>query len=113
MNDRDIDIIRHILQHCSDIYDAMSRFGKERASFNTDLQYEHAVAFSVFQIGELVGHLSDEIKAEYDEMPWQQIKAMRNVIVHHYGGIDKDILWETVTKDIPEMEQYCMTIIND
>lgn len=33
MNDRDIDIIRHILQHCSDIYDAMSRFGKERASY--------------------------------------------------------------------------------
>jgi transposase-like protein len=42
----------------------------------------------VLQIGELVGHLSDDITARYAEMPWKQIKGMRNIAAHGYENFD-------------------------
>jgi len=40
-------------------------------------------------------------------VPWKQIKGMRNVIVHHYGNVDIEELWHTITEDIPSLRQYC------
>lgn len=35
-------------------------------------------AFSLAQIGELAGHVSDELREQHGEIPWKQIKGMRN-----------------------------------
>lgn len=43
-------------------------------------------------------------------MPWNQIKALRNVVAHNYGKIDKEILWETILNDIPKLWDYCSKI---
>ena len=46
-------------------------------------------------------------------MPWNQIKALRNVVAHNYGKIDKETLWETLLGDIPELNDYCCQIIKE
>ena len=44
----------------------------------------------ILQIGELVVFLSDELKMQYDEMPWHDIKSMRNIAAHQYHKFDID-----------------------
>ena len=51
------------------------------------------------------------IRAVHTEMLWKDIKQMRNVVAHRYGAFDFDILWETVTDDIPVLKEFCERII--
>ena len=42
----------------------------------------------ILQIGELAGKLSDDFRHEHNQIPWQQIKATRNIVAHSYGSVD-------------------------
>ncbi|MDR1925183.1 MAG: DUF86 domain-containing protein, partial [Planctomycetaceae bacterium] len=59
------------------------------------------------QIGELVTHLTDDFKAKNNSIPWQEIKAMRNVAAHHYAEFSLIVLWETITDDVPKLRNQC------
>ena len=56
---------------------------------------------------ELCGNLSEEFRGENPEMPWHEIKAMRNVVAHKYGSINIEATWETIESDIPELKVFC------
>ncbi|MCD7820452.1 MAG: DUF86 domain-containing protein [Lachnospiraceae bacterium] len=93
-------------------FGSMDVFGKEYSVFSENTIYQNAVALCVLQIGELTTHLTDEMKKTYTKMPWNQIKALRNIVAHNYGKIDREILLETLIQDIPELQIYCREIIN-
>ena len=65
----------------------------------------------ILQIGELSSHLSEDFKAMYSDMPWQDIKRMRNIAAHRYGSFDVEVLWDTIVNDIPSLHDYCLEII--
>ena len=75
--------------------------------------YQNAVALCLLQIGELVGHLSDEFKASRPQIPWRQIKALRNIIAHNYASIDAETAWEIVETDIPVIRDFCTDELYD
>lgn len=52
-------------------------------------------------IGEAAARLSPELRAKYPDVPWMDIISMRNVVVHHYFGIDWREVWRTVIEDLP------------
>lgn len=53
-------------------------------------------------------HLSDEYKLHTaDKIPWHQVQGLCNVVAHEYGKIDTDLLWETITEDIPRLRDFC------
>ena len=108
---RDCSIIKHMLQYCERINEAVGFFGKEYEVFKENNIYKDAVALSILQIGELSGVLTDEFKGKYNKMPWRQIKALRNIVAHRYGTIDPEVIWEIVNDDIPELEKYCKMIL--
>jgi uncharacterized protein with HEPN domain len=110
-SDRNTDILRHIINYCSDISEAIQRFGEDYAVFSHDSVYKNATALCVLQIGELTTHLTDDFKQTYTEIPWVQIKALRNIVAHNYGKIDDESLWETITGDIPTLKDYCVKIM--
>ena len=59
-------------------------------------------AFLEFEIiGEAVGKLSEQLKGEYPEIPWQDIKDFRNLLAHEYFGVDLEIVWNTIHNDLP------------
>ncbi len=60
-----------------------------------------SVLFRLIQISETSAKLSDAFKTEHNDIPWQAIKGMRNKIVHEYGEVKLDIVYDTVSKDIP------------
>jgi uncharacterized protein with HEPN domain len=108
---RNADVLRHIISYCNDIQEAVQRFGEDYEVFKRDSVYKNATALCVLQIGELTTHLTDDFKQTYTGIPWTQIKALRNLIAHNYGKIDDESLWETITNDIPKLKDYCSTII--
>lgn len=109
-SNRNADILRHIVDYCNEINNTIERFGNNYETFSKDSVYQNAVALCVLQIGELTTHFTEEFKNTYNEMPWNQIKALRNVVAHNYGKIDKEILWETILNDIPKLQDYCSRI---
>lgn len=109
---RDREILRHMLKYCDQIDTAIARFGGWD-SFETDIVYQNAVAMCLLQIGELSGHLSDDFKSNHSQLPWRQIKALRNIIAHNYGSIDAETAWEIVESDIPEMRAFCSSVLSE
>ena len=76
---------------------------------NEDL--EEVVCFNILQIGELVSKLSDEFVFKHKNIPWYNIKGMRNRIVHGYSTINLEIVWETAKKYIPILCNDCVEIL--
>lgn len=100
--------LEKIAEYCNQIGRTADRYGKDKVSFEKDIDYQQSVSFSILQIGELVSGLSEEYRSlTKNDMPWHKIKALRNVVVHGYGDIDYDLLWDTVITDIPKLEQFC------
>lgn len=62
--------------------------------------------FRMIQISENAKRLSEEYKENRDNLPWNELTGLRNSIVHDYGNVDLNIVFETLKYDIPElMEQ--------
>lgn len=109
MNERDAEVLRSILKYCGQIDDADREFESNKEAFVKSSVYRNAVAMCVLQIGELAKHLSDGYKLHTaDEIPWNQVQGLRNVVAHEYGKIDVDLLWETITEDIPQLREFCL-----
>ena len=109
--ERDLSILRHIVDYCDQISMAVNHFGNDYTVFSGNQIYRNSVSLCILQIGELVGILSDKFKSEYSAMPWRQIKLMRNIVAHRYGMIDNEITWDVVQNDIPALKSYCESII--
>jgi uncharacterized protein with HEPN domain len=59
----------------------------------------------------LGSRVSEETRAKYPQVPWLDMITMRNHLIHVYYDIDLDIVWDTVTKDIPSLITYLERII--
>lgn len=64
-------------------------------------------------IGEAAANLSSEIRDQYPDMPWSDIIAMRNVLVHQYFGIDLQEIWDTVDTDLPVLKSQVQGILRE
>ncbi|MDR3364968.1 MAG: DUF86 domain-containing protein [Clostridiales Family XIII bacterium] len=106
-NDRNITILKKIAKYCDRINAAKERFGASLEALSNDEIYMNATAMCILQIGELTTHLSVEFRKQYNAMPWQQIKDMRNIAAHHYGEFSAARLWATMETEIDPLRDYC------
>ena len=111
MKHRDKIILEKIIDYCNKIDKTLIRFDCSIQKFAEDDVFYSASCMYVLQIGELVGKLSDECKAEYNAMPWQSIKDMRNIVAHAYGELELETTWNTLNESVPELKKYCEMIL--
>jgi uncharacterized protein with HEPN domain len=65
-------------------------------------------------IGEAANQVSLDLKERHPAIPWEKMVGMRNRLIHGYFDINLDILWDTVSKDLPPLiEQIQQIIPND
>jgi len=107
MNNRDADVLKHILRYCDEIVEANTMFSNSLESLKSSSIYKNAAAMCILQIGELVNQLSDDFKETRTEMPWRDMKRMRDIAAHQYNKFDLETLWETISEDIPDLKNYC------
>ena len=110
MRERDRRILRHIVDYC----DRLGRYTGDidYHFFQGSDMLQDACSLCILQIGELVYNLTDEFKETYSGVPWRQIRAMRNIVAHHYGVIDAETVWDTLEDDIPELRKYCQNVLD-
>jgi uncharacterized protein with HEPN domain len=60
---------------------------------------------------EASSRITEELRLAHSQVPWGVIRAMRNVLVHFYFGIDVDEVWRTVEKDLPILKSQVSTIL--
>lgn len=95
-----------MLTWCEQIEEAHTRFGQSEKAFIEDSLYRNSTSMCLFQICELAGHLSDEFRNTENEMPWPQIRGMRNLFAHNNGGMDTKAIWQTLRDDIPKIKCF-------
>lgn len=110
-NKKDMNIISHILEYCIEIEETVDYFGDSFERFNTDKIYRNAATMCILQIGELAGKLTPEFTKTNYEIPWRNIKAMRNIVAHAYGSISIPDVWDTIKNDLPVLKAYCTKIL--
>ncbi len=54
-------------------------------------------------IGEASRHVPEELEERWPDVPWYEMRGMRNVVVHEYFGVSREILWGTVRNDLPPL----------
>lgn len=108
MNRGDWQRLLHIRTHCRDIRGFVEQFGKDQDVFTSDRACFNAVSMAILQIGELANGLSESFREMTKErIPWGMIREMRNWLAHAYGEMDEGVLWETATRDIPALLDFC------
>ena len=73
-------------------------------AFAKDTQLVDACVFNLSQIGELVGKLEAVFMQENPDVPWRQMRGLRNKIVHDYEGVNLILVWEIISVDLPELK---------
>ncbi|GAB4388003.1 MAG: DUF86 domain-containing protein [Thermodesulfovibrionales bacterium] len=77
--------------------------GMTYREFTADKKTINAVVRSIEIIGEASGHVPKHIRDKAPDMPWAEMKGMRNGIAHEYFGVDNKIVWDTVKHDLPRL----------
>lgn len=62
-----------------------------------------SMLFRMIQISENAKRLSEDYKISKDNIPWEAILGLRNRIVHDYGNVDLNIVYDTLKEDIPNL----------
>ena len=112
MQSPDLQRIAHIRDYCIEIGETIARYGESLEIFTADTDYQKSISFSILQIGELSGKLSDEFRNRTaDDVPWAAIKGMRNFFAHNYGSMSREVIWKTAIEDIPPLLAFCEKVL--
>lgn len=96
------------LQHMLDAVLEIIEFtqGKKRQDLDSDRKLKHALVRLLEIIGEVAGGMSQNLRDESPEIPWTEMIGMRNRLIHGYFDVDLDVVWQTVSEDIPSLKEY-------
>jgi uncharacterized protein with HEPN domain len=105
----DITRLRHI-------YDAAIKavqFTKTKQ--RSELDSNEMLGFALVRLMEIIGEaatgISEELKQKYPQVAWRQMSGMRNRLIHGYFNVNLDIVWETVTKELPPLIRQIKQVI--
>jgi uncharacterized protein with HEPN domain len=82
-------------------------------AFLGDVKTQSAVLFQLTVLGEAARRVSEVYRAQHPVVPWAQMAATRNRIVHEYDEIDLDIVWEVVSRELPELVAQLQVFVQD
>jgi uncharacterized protein with HEPN domain len=98
-----------------DILDAIARIEKYavrgRQHFEQDELVQTWIVHHLEIIGEATRGLSAALRSSHPQVPWAQIIAMRNILIHAYFGIDLDEVWAAVERDLPEFKRQIQSTL--
>jgi uncharacterized protein with HEPN domain len=76
-----------------------------------DRNLQESLAWNLHVLGEASSRVPEHIKEAYPDLPWSEVRTMRNRIVHVYFDIDPAILWDTATVDVPSLKPLLARVI--
>ena len=101
MNRNDEIRLRHMLDAAREAV-AFAQ-GRMRVDLRIDRQLALALVKDIEIVGEAAAAVTDSTQAELTDIPWQQIIAMRNRLIHAYYDVNLDLVWQTIQQDLPSL----------
>ena len=100
-----------------DILEAIERIEKYSARGREDFEADELIQTWILHhlqiVGEAVRAISPATKETSDEVPWSKIIGMRNILVHNYFGIDKNLVWSVVENDLPALKNQISVLLTN
>jgi len=98
--------------YLDDILDAIRQVrsyveGQDEDAFAADRKTQDAVIRNMEIIGKAAGKLPEEIQKAAPEIDWRKIKALRNILIHDYFGVNLPIVWDVVQNKLGPLEAAC------
>ena len=95
---------RVYLQHIRDALDDIATYASAgQEAFFVERMRQDATIRKLQIIGQAVKNLSDIRKSQQSHIPWKQSAALRDKVIHDYFGVNLDIVWAVVEKDLPAL----------
>jgi uncharacterized protein with HEPN domain len=79
--------------------------------FYSNRQVQDAIIRRLEIIGEAVKNVDDDFRNKYPQIPWKKIAGMRDIITHEYFGIKLERVWDVLRKDLPDIKQQMLLIM--
>jgi uncharacterized protein with HEPN domain len=96
------------LDFVQDIQEASRRIASYTAemsyeTFLADTKTQDAVVRNLEIIGEAAKNLTEDLRNQHSEIPWKSLAGVRDKLIHHYFGVNFDIVWQIVTVELPQV----------
>ena len=93
--------LRHILDAARESVSFAE--GRRRADLDTDRKLNLSLVRLLEVIGEAARSLSPEFRETHPTLPWGKMVGMRDRLIHGYYDVNLDVVWETITEDLPPL----------
>lgn len=111
MNERDWSLLEDMAENARIAMDATA--GLDLAAFEASIPALYTTLHAVQIVGEAANKLSSEARARLPHIPWAQVVATRNIIVHGYRAVDPTIVFNIVRDHLPAFLAAVESLLQD
>lgn len=106
-----LDRLRHVRDECGYLVRRSADLQREEFFSNEDLK--RAFVRSLEIIGEATKQVPSQFRERHPSLPWRLMAGMRDRLIHDYGGVDYEIVWQTVSDDVPPLLDAVVRILQE
>jgi len=103
--------LNHILESIENI-DSFSK-NISKSEFMKEKLNQNAIVRELEIIGEASKNIPDDFRKEHSSINWKEIIGTRDKIIHHYFGVDLEIIWDIIKNDIPKLKAGIRNILKE
>ena len=103
--------LQHMLDAIGEVESYVSTSSFEDFLSNSMMRFASIKQLEI--VGEAANMLSKGLKEKFTNIEWSQVVAARNIFVHEYFGIDIDLVWQILVKDLPALKSKIEAVIKE
>lgn len=103
------------LQHIKESMEEIEKHTENMSEkeFMDDIKTQDAVVRRIETIGEAVKNIPSDFKRKNIQVEWREIAGTRDKLIHEYFGVDLNLVWEIINKNIPKLKKQILKILEN